>query len=661
MIRGKYRILGKLGQGGMATVYKAVHVGFDEVCALKVINMELATDPSFVKRFSQEAALTRKLQHPNAVHVEDIDQADDGRPFIVMEFIGGESLKDVIHREAPLPVPRVLRIAKQVAAALDAAHRLGMIHRDIKPGNIILTRLPDDPEAGEMAKVLDFGIAKIKEAHLAGGAATLTRTGTSIGTPAYMSPEQALGKTGEGLDGRADLYSLGVVMYEMLTGELPIQAESEVQMLMGQISTVPDPVGNRRPELSDGIGAVVMRCLEKDPARRPASGAALIAQIENWETGGTAGAPDEPPTVATQRPPQMDAAMASPARRPSRPVEAVAALVLIAAAIAGGAWYLTSRHKQVRRLLVAIPPATASQPLQQSTPIPAPPAAPAEGQQVTTAPPASAKPAVPQHRPDKDANPGDDFQINLDGVPMDAATKAQIKDIWSQAAALMKKGDFEGAALQYQKLNRLRPGMAPAIAALGNAIAAKANSAAAAEQKDALDRADELTAGIERGQGLHPHAGLAASHYRRGKALGKSGDLDGDLREQQEALRIDSGFGAAHAQLGYVYAQRGSWSDAVREYREAIRLKPHLAEAHSGLGDALEHMGDWHGAIAEERIAIQQAPGLAMAHFQLATALEHQGDISAALEEYHRAVLLEPRGPNFQASYNRLARQVSAK
>jgi serine/threonine protein kinase len=131
---------GQAGPGGMATVYKALHVGFDEVCALKVINQELASDLSFVKRFGQEAALTRKLQHPNAVRVEDIDQADDGRPFMVMEFIEGESLKDVIQHQAPLPVPRACRIAKQVAAALDAAHRLGMIHRDIKPGNILLTR-----------------------------------------------------------------------------------------------------------------------------------------------------------------------------------------------------------------------------------------------------------------------------------------------------------------------------------------------------------------------------------------------------------------------------------------------------------------------------------------------------------------------------------------
>ncbi len=198
VIRGKYRILGKLGQGGMATVYKALHIGFDEVRALKVIHAELAGDLSFVKRFGQEAALTRKLQHPNAVRVEDIDQSEDGRPFLVMEFIEGQSLKEVIQQQAPLPVPRVCRIAKQVAGALDAAHQLGIIHRDIKPGNILLMRPSQGGEREETAKVLDFGIAKIREVQLGAGGATLTRTGTSIGTPAYMSPEQAMGTTGSG-------------------------------------------------------------------------------------------------------------------------------------------------------------------------------------------------------------------------------------------------------------------------------------------------------------------------------------------------------------------------------------------------------------------------------------------------------------------------------
>ena len=663
-IRGKYRILGKLGQGGMATVYKALHVGFDEVCALKVINQELASDLSFVKRFGQEAALTRKLQHPNAVRVEDIDQADDGRPFMVMEFIEGESLKDVIQHQAPLPVPRACRIAKQVAAALDAAHRLGMIHRDIKPGNILLTR----PAAGageELAKVLDFGIAKMKEAHLAAGAATLTRTGTSIGTPAYMSPEQAMGKTGEGLDGRADLYSLGVVMYEMLTGELPIQAESEVQMLIGQISTAPEPIRARRPELPDGIGAVVMRCLEKDPARRPASGAALIAQIENSEKGGAAGtAPDDVPTVATQRPAPLEAASPVPARRSSRFVWAAAlvAFVVIAIVIAGGTWYRESRRKQVARSPVAVPPVAASQPAPQDRPIPTPPPAPAQPQQIRPPAPTATKSPVPRPRADQDANPADDIQRALDAVPLDAATKAQVQGILRQATAQMKKGDFDGAAAQYQRLARLRPGWAPAIAALGAALAAKGSSAGAAEQKNALNRTTGLTAAIARyNEPLRLHPNVAINHFHLGKALGRLGDLDGDMREQQEALRLNPGLAAAHAQLGYIHSQKESWSDAAREYREAIRLDPDLAEAHSGLGDALGHMGDWQGEIAEERIAIQRSPSLAMAHFQLATALEHEGDSSTALEEYRRAAELDPREANFQANYKRLAREINAR
>jgi eukaryotic-like serine/threonine-protein kinase len=663
MIRGKYRILGKLGQGGMATVYKALHVGFDEVRALKVINQELASDPSFVKRFGQEAALTRKLQHPNAVRVEDIDQADDGRPFMVMEFIEGESLKDVIHHQAPMPVPRACRIAKQVAAALDAAHRLGMIHRDIKPGNIFLTRRVAGADTEELAKVLDFGIAKIREAHLTAGGATLTRTGTSIGTPAYMSPEQALGKTGEGLDGRADLYSLGVVMYEMLTGDLPIQAESEVQMLISQISTVPEPIRARRPELAEGIGAVVMRCLEKDPARRPASGAALIAQIESCESGGAAGvAPGDVPTVATPRPVPPAAASAVPARRSSRVVWAavLVALVVIVIAINGRPRYRESRQKQFTRSRVEVPPVAASPPAPQDRPLP-PPAA-TQPQQVPLQVPTAAKPPVARPRAGPDANPGDEIQRALDGVPLDAATKNQMQTILSQGTALMKKGDFNGAAAEYQRLARLRPGWEPAIAALGAALAAKGVSVGAAERKNALRRTAALTAVIAQySEAVRLHPDVAVNHFLLGRALGKSGDLDGDMREQQEALRLHPGFAGAHAQLGYIHAKKESWSDAAREYREAIRLKPDLAEAHSGLGDALGHQGDWQGEIAEERIAIQRAPTSAVAHFQLATALEHEGDSSAALTEYRRAAELDPREPNFQSNYKRLASEINAR
>jgi TPR repeat protein/serine/threonine protein kinase len=309
VVRGKYQIVGKVGQGGMAAVYKAVHVRFNEPRALKVINPELANDAGFVRRFEQEAIITRRLQHPNAVRVDDIDEAEDGRPFIVMEFVEGGNLKDVIEREAPLPVERVCSIVKQIAAALDAAHRLGLVHRDIKPANIALVGSADrlkpsvdhhsvdhhsvdhpfvDRPFVDHVKVLDFGIAKLKESHMEDskghGASLMTLTGTGmvIGTPTYMSPEQAKGLRGEELDGRSDIYSLGVVAYQMLTGDLPLKADSSLELLMAHITTPPRPIHEVRPDLNIPVAVadVVMRCLEKDRELRPASGRALIDELE---------------------------------------------------------------------------------------------------------------------------------------------------------------------------------------------------------------------------------------------------------------------------------------------------------------------------------------------------------------------------------------------
>ncbi|HXM42660.1 MAG TPA: serine/threonine-protein kinase [Bryobacteraceae bacterium] len=657
LIRGKYRILGKLGQGGMATVYKALHVGFDETCALKVINQELASDLSFVKRFAQEAALTRKLHHSNAVRVEDVDQADDGRPFMVMEFIEGESLKDVIQRQAPLPVARVCSIAKQVAGALEAAHQLGMIHRDIKPGNILLTPPSRGGEPEEVAKVLDFGIAKIKEVHLAGGA-TLTRTGTSIGTPAYMSPEQAMGKTGEGLDGRADLYSLGVVMYEMLTGELPIQAESEVQMLIGQISSAPEPIRARRPDLPEGIGAVVMRCLEKDPARRPASAAALIALIEATERGVPAGAaPDEMPTVATRRAVPVETPSAVPARQ--RPRWVWVALLVALVVSARGVWHFGSRRKSVTNApSVGVPSLTNSPPSPEAAPRMPPPPQTTEPQEVPSKPEKAERPEVPE-AVEPGSNPADDIQGALNAVPFDAATKKEVKDILRQATELMKKGDFDGAAAQYRRLAQLHPGWGPAVAALTALAAQRASAGVAAQNRDRTGELAGTVAHYRMAASLHPN--VASNHYKLGCALGKIGDLDGDMREQEQALRLEPSMAAPHAELGSALARKETWDDAAREYREAIQLKPSLAEAHSGLGDALGHVGDWQGEIAEERIAIRRAPGLAIAHFRLGLALERQGETAEALQEYRRAAELQPGEAEFQANYQRLSHESKAQ
>lgn len=282
LVRGKYRILDKIGQGGMGSVYKAQHVAFDELRALKVMHPSLMSDELFVKRFRHEAVITRRLQHPNAVRVDDIDETEDHRPFIVMEYIEGKSLKKLIHDEGALAAPRVCAISKQVAAALDAAHHLGMIHRDIKPENIVLLGEPGE----EQVKVLDFGIAKIKEARVKETSGmTLTGAGVVVGTPQYMSPEQAMGKRGDELDGRSDLYSLGVVMYQMLSGDLPFKADTTMEMLIAHMQRTPKPLGDLHPAaaIPEPVSNLVMRLLEKDPAARPASARALIEELERVE------------------------------------------------------------------------------------------------------------------------------------------------------------------------------------------------------------------------------------------------------------------------------------------------------------------------------------------------------------------------------------------
>ena len=194
----------------------------------------------------------------------------------------GKSLKKLIREEGPLPVQRVCVDHQASRGALDAAHRLGMVHRDIKPDNIALVDAPE----GEMVKVLDFGIAKVKEARMGEGAGlTLTGAGVVIGTPQYMSPEQAMGKRGDELDGRADLYSLGVVMYQMLTADLPFKADTTMEMLLAHMQKPPAPIGVLHPELQvpENVAALTMRLLEKNRDMRPASGRALIQEIEKIE------------------------------------------------------------------------------------------------------------------------------------------------------------------------------------------------------------------------------------------------------------------------------------------------------------------------------------------------------------------------------------------
>jgi serine/threonine protein kinase len=229
ILRDKYEILERLGAGGMGTVYKARHTAFAEMRAIKVIDSHLIHDDESLARFRGEAVLARKLLHPNVVRVEDLDSTEDGRPFIVMEYVVGRSLRDVLRKEPGLASARAVDIVAQACSALAAAHALGILHRDMKPENLMLVPQPD---GGELVKVLDFGLAKVLEGFQGAGQQVSTQTGMVVGTPEYISPEQAVPAQGLELDGRSDLYSLGVVLYEVLTGHLPFVADTPMGMVL---------------------------------------------------------------------------------------------------------------------------------------------------------------------------------------------------------------------------------------------------------------------------------------------------------------------------------------------------------------------------------------------------------------------------------------------
>ena len=267
VLRGKYEIKGTIGVGGMATVYRAYHLHLKEDLAIKVVSPRLTGDKDFLDRFRTEAVITRKLRHPNAVRLDDFDITEDGRPFIVMEFVRGEALRTVLQKNALLPVPRALDIARQVALALGAAHALGIVHRDIKPDNVLLIPQAD---GSDLVKVLDFGIAKVYDGEAEVKNYTPTKTGIVLGTPQYLSPEQARGEKGPNVDGRADLYALGVMLYEMTTSELPFQSDNAIGLLMHHLGTMPIAPHVRRPELNipESVSAVVMKALEKDRTNR---------------------------------------------------------------------------------------------------------------------------------------------------------------------------------------------------------------------------------------------------------------------------------------------------------------------------------------------------------------------------------------------------------
>ncbi|MCI0490539.1 MAG: protein kinase [Blastocatellia bacterium] len=332
VLAGRYRLIEKLGQGGMGAVYKGQHIKMNRLTAIKILTHDLADNPEFVTRFEREAEMASHIDNPHAVSIYDFGEAEDGLVYLAMEFLDGEPLSSVISKEGAIPLQRTVNITRQAAEALESAHKLGIIHRDFKPDNVMICQKQGRED---WVEVVDFGIAKRSEVDAKHQA--LTHTGFVLGTPQYMSPEQV---SGEELDRRSDLYSLALVVYEMLTGALPFEGGNPQSQMVKRLLEPPLPLHRVRPQLTvpNAVEQVIMKALARYPKDRYSSTVEFSREFEKAShsqsytptqpgqtplypspPGGTQVAPQRPTYPAPQQPTYPGAPPPMTGPYPNRP------------------------------------------------------------------------------------------------------------------------------------------------------------------------------------------------------------------------------------------------------------------------------------------------------------------------------------------------------
>lgn len=366
LLDGRYQVDYVLGVGSMGIVYGARHAAVGKLVAVKALRAHLASDAEAIQRFNAEATAATSIGNQHIVETFDFGRLPDGTAYMVMEYLEGRSLAELIEGWSPLPLERITKIGVQIAEALNAAHLAGIVHRDLKPDNIFLCEREGDPD---FVKILDFGIAKFGVSQ-----ARLTQAGAVFGTPAYMSPEQALGKA---TDGRTDVYALGVMLYEMACGRVPFSGENAIAVLSLHANEEPEALSARKPDVSPELEAIVHKCLQKELEARYASMAELAADLARLASGMPVRAeakPQLPPmrsqedviTLTDQAPPS--APLSLPMTATGRGVPWPLVLLLLVA-VAGGAYWF-SRHRT--------PAGSATAPQAEPRPLPPPLASAAE-------------------------------------------------------------------------------------------------------------------------------------------------------------------------------------------------------------------------------------------------------------------------------------------
>jgi eukaryotic-like serine/threonine-protein kinase len=661
----RYEILGVLGQGGMGAVYKARDRELDRLIALKVIRPELATDPAILLRFKQELILSRNITHKNVVRIYDLGEAE-GIRFISMEYVDGEDLRTILRRERKLSPKDAIAVVEQVCRALDAAHSEGVIHRDLKPQNIMRDK------HGRVV-VMDFGLARSL------GETGMTQTGAIVGTLEYMSPEQALGTT---LDPRSDIFSVGLIFYELLTGRAPYEADTAIASLMKRTREDARSASDVEASVPKSLSAIVSRCLEREPANRYHSAVELLQQLTTWEAN---------PNISAETLSKM---IAHPIVRRSRfsldlPGKSwmwiAGAVFVVVLAILGERTLLTHTGTQYGEMARGIPSLK-------------------QGKYVAILPlkkVGDEKALGYVADGIQEALAAKLFQLKeVHLASEDAVEKAAAKDLPLSKLArelgsnLVLQGTVQGNSDKLRVTVNLddattgkRVWSNEFSGASGDVLALEDQIYGSLATALALKPTDEEQARV----GAHPTEDLKAYDlYLQGRNVLRNGHNQDDYRKSvglfeqaidkdpnfalayagladssirmygetkesiwsqkatlaaQQAERLSNNLPEVHLSLGSVYSNTGKNTEAVTELKHALELAPNSDEAYRDLGDAYNRSGQSDDAISAFQKAVEANPYNWANHIALGNAYFGIGDSAKALVEYQKVTELATDNP----------------